>query len=539
MLIVFITPTKVMADDKSYDIDKLIINAQITENGDVNVEEELSYTFHGNFNGVYRDLIKKGSSGFTVSKVTVTDKNNNETPINFADSSGNNTYQIINSDDKSQIKIFSKSENESKTFLLNYTIHDAAVKYKDLSELYWNFYSVENSIPVKNVEINVSLMNSEFNSDSFKYWLYTDDSNFTTSYDAGSIEIKGSDLTSLIGIKLHFQPDFLQNPKNNYGDKNYQDVKRSEQLKKQGTFAAIVLIVASVIGLIVFVLRRKSKRYKEALQKYRQEYNFFSEQSVDTPPSDISPALVNLLLSEKKVEVSVIPSVLFYLCRKGYYIIEQSTNTNNKTQNAVESLNYVRNYRVHSEGHLKAFANWLMYYEDNGRINLASIEKKIKSSSGALEFNRRFKDWNNVVVREAESLGFYHIIEGRKVLSNKTYDEKLKWLAYKKYIMDNILSGNQTADLENVDDILIYAAALDVNRESLKGYAESLSQSYDSNYEEDSMYYYPFFYSNLLMWDNVQQDINNYSSSDSDSGFGGYSGGGDFTGGGGGGSGAF
>jgi len=128
-------PIKVKAEDKSYTINRLSINAQITEKGNIDVQEEITYVFHGNFNGIFRNLSKNGSSGHSITKVSIRDKNNNIIPLSFVNDSENNTYQIIDSTANSQVKIFSKSTDEIKSFILNYTILDAAKKYKALTEL--------------------------------------------------------------------------------------------------------------------------------------------------------------------------------------------------------------------------------------------------------------------------------------------------------------------------------------------------------------------------------------------------------------------
>jgi hypothetical protein len=205
-------PIDVKAENKSYTIDKLNITAKITDKGDIEVVEELTYDFHGSYNGVYRNLLKEGSSGYRIGPISIKDKNNNLISLSSAKDSTNNTYQIIESNKNTQIKVFSKSTDEIKTLVLNYTILGAGKKYTNFGELNWKFYKVENNINIKDVNLNLSLKDSKFNLDKFKYWLYVDGENFNTNYDVNSVTVTGNNLTSLLGIKINFQADFLKLP---------------------------------------------------------------------------------------------------------------------------------------------------------------------------------------------------------------------------------------------------------------------------------------------------------------------------------------
>ena len=42
------------ASSKNYSIENLVVNVSILRNGDVYVEEELTYYFKGDYNGIYR-----------------------------------------------------------------------------------------------------------------------------------------------------------------------------------------------------------------------------------------------------------------------------------------------------------------------------------------------------------------------------------------------------------------------------------------------------------------------------------------------------
>ena len=139
LLFSLMIPINVSADNKYYSIDKLLINAEIQNNGDILVNDEFTYTFNGDFNGIYLNLNLNGSSGYSINNVTIED-NNGSYNLENKDDKSNNSYEIINTDDKVQIKIYSKSSNEEKKFKIEYLINSAAKKYEDFSSLYWSFY---------------------------------------------------------------------------------------------------------------------------------------------------------------------------------------------------------------------------------------------------------------------------------------------------------------------------------------------------------------------------------------------------------------
>ena len=75
-LIFFLTltiPIAVSADNKYYSIDKLLINAEIQNNGDVLVNDEFTYSFNGDFNGIYLNLNLNGSNGYSINNVAIED----------------------------------------------------------------------------------------------------------------------------------------------------------------------------------------------------------------------------------------------------------------------------------------------------------------------------------------------------------------------------------------------------------------------------------------------------------------------------------
>lgn len=534
----FLSPFIVKADSKNYSIENLVVNSTILKNGDVYVEEEITYNFNGDFNGIYRNYSKNGARDISISEVLVKDNQGKVYNISQDKGTNNNYYELENSKSTSKVKIYSKSNNERKTFIFKYTIHGGAVKREDFGELNWAFYEVENKVPVNNFELNVSLKTANFDMSIFKHWGYIDGKNLTDNYNEEGFQIKGQNLTGKLAVKVNFQTDYLDIPITKKGRKDIAGMV---------IFGAIS---AFVIGIIGYVFRKKEK-FEAAVKAYRSKYVHFNGDLVTMAPIDMPPALVDLLINEQEVSNSAISSTLLYLCHKGYYTLEKDLCSNKEDTKDKKSKDLVfrRNYQLTlpQSTNLKYFIKWMSKYELDGVLSLKTIKDKVKTSSGCLDYRNTENQWKQIVKKEAKNLGFFVKIEEKPILSNEYYDLKLKWLAYKKYLLSYVdnktMNSNQNKDsIENIDEILIYSSVLIGSKNKLEKLLDSINDfDYaNSSFDNDFFYYYyPFYMTNYSMWYKISHEANyDYSSGDG-GGFGGFSGGSSFSGGGGGGSGAF
>ena len=210
LVFMLIAPTSVYGTSREYFIDKLNVEAVILDNGDVVVNEIMDYRFNGQFNGVHRNLALIGTEEYVINSVSIIDEDGNVIEAVEDYSEENNTYEIDEDFERTQIKLFCKSSNESKKIQLNYTIKAAALRYLDYSELYWNFYNVENIESVKEGNIKISLKDAEFDEEILYYDIYGD-GEIETSHTKDYINISFKNLTTLIGIDMKFQAGYLSN----------------------------------------------------------------------------------------------------------------------------------------------------------------------------------------------------------------------------------------------------------------------------------------------------------------------------------------
>lgn len=542
IIFVLISPKSALADNREYFIDNLNINAQILPNGDVVVNEILQYRFDGEFNGIYRNLNLNGTGQYLINSVSIIDSSGNSIEATEGYNEENNTYEIKESSDSIQIKLFCKSINEIKNINLNYTIKGAAKKYTDYSQLYWNFYNVKNIDSVKEGTLKITLKDTSFSTEVLSYDIYGD-GDITASNTENSIDINFKNLTTLIGIDLKFQKEYLsiveeispENYEDNYimEDFNYYG---KEENNKDVAFAITVFVI---IGVVIAAFAMDRRGFNKEVSEYRAKGKFTEEEFIMEPPSDLPPALVNLLMNEKVVSKEMLNITLFYLVNKGYYRIEE------KTTKDINDLVFIRtNYNKESEySHLNFLLDWFKDYEVAGRFSIGEIKSSLSSSMRAKRFIDNLNYWLIKVRSDGENIGFYIKIRNKNILENNWYNEKCKWNAYKKYLK-NIYNFNGKSNDSLSDLTIIYASALEVKESQLKEIIDSVTSKTNDNINSFSNSDYMYMNNYLLymsMFDNMANDAlhianppsssNNFTNGGDDSGGGNFFGGGDFTGG--------
>ena len=202
ILVYLIFPLTTLAESVvDYDINKYNIEANIKNNGDLNVCEYIKLT--GSFNGYIRDVFyKEGDETYTptnIREINVYDLNvNTMTKGNIFIYDDNALkgdvfkYNIQNNYNGPTITMFNENTSGSKGFVLCYTLENAVLVHNDVAELYYNFIPDGFEDKLKNVEVKVNL--NEFD-ETLKVWAHgalygnvTKQNSNTNSYLLASID---------------------------------------------------------------------------------------------------------------------------------------------------------------------------------------------------------------------------------------------------------------------------------------------------------------------------------------------------------------
>lgn len=551
LIIIFLIPNKAFASTGDFFIDNLDINAQILPNGDVEVNETIKYRFEGDFNGIFRNLKLNGTENYIINGISIIDENGNVIETKEGKDGVENTYEINATGGSTQVKIYSKSKNENKSFNLKYTIKGAAKKFTDYSNLNWNFYEVENVASIGAGTLKISLKDRKFEENSYTFTVFGDgDIKYNSSLEGVDIQFK--DLTSLIGINLQFKKDYLPmaeeisvNNENKNGNSFEENFNGPEE-NNDGVGILVLLGLAFGAAIVITIISKNAK-FQHEVEAYRKTAMFTVDEYVIEPPSEEPPAIVNLLIKEHYVIDEMVNTTLFYLANKGYYSLEekQIKIKGMFKDNAVSDLIFtrVKEYKNPEYSHLSFIQEWFKEYEENRSFSLNKIKNTVKASQRAKDFVNNFEQWKIFIKEDAERKGMYIKIREKDVVENNWYLERKRWLSYKKYLR-TIDSVTNIQESKLSDLTVIYAQALCIDNNDLENLVNYVSRRANNN---SFGYSNSIFLHNYLLYTVMFNDINisahqiaNPPSSSTDfNNTGGFSGGGDFSGGGGGGSGAF
>ena len=126
------------------------------KNGDVIVNQAVTYAFDGKFHGVYYDQDLKGIKGVEDIGAQIA---NDDNPINLpVENSGkNDTLSIEKGSDKVRMKIYHEMDGGRATFVYRYTIKSLITNYQDTAELNWKVIGKGWEKPLSDVQIMINL----------------------------------------------------------------------------------------------------------------------------------------------------------------------------------------------------------------------------------------------------------------------------------------------------------------------------------------------------------------------------------------------
>jgi hypothetical protein len=157
IIILFSFATFITYAERSYKITDYQAQVKILENGDIQVSEIFEYDFDGDFNGIIRTIRIKGSDGFEYFKASEYFPGDKELEYTQSLAADMVTY-----------KIYDKSSNERKLFLLEYQLKNVATLYNDTAEFYWKFFDKSNTSPIGHIKIEIELPSAKVSAEELK-----------------------------------------------------------------------------------------------------------------------------------------------------------------------------------------------------------------------------------------------------------------------------------------------------------------------------------------------------------------------------------
>ena len=327
--VIFILQTKVEA--KSYYIENMDIKATLQESGDLEIEQTLEYSFNGDYNGIYitipteyenneeiRNKINDSlynASGVVLESVKEIRKTG-EVEYKLTRLARNGDYGVYTETEENdvyELKLYSPSVNENKTFKVKYTLKNVAVKHRDIGELYYNFIGGEWQCTIKKLLINIWL---PYNTAEIRAWGHGPDNGQLEIVDNTHVRLKVSNVATgkYVAGRVIFDnsniPNAIKESGINAHDLIFEDeykIAKISDAKKQYTRNIYIFALALLIYWIILLIKyEKDKKYvvtnineEELFQKYNPMLAGCFQGSRDILARDILAVILNLI--EKKI----------------------------------------------------------------------------------------------------------------------------------------------------------------------------------------------------------------------------------------------
>jgi len=173
-LFAYLFPTvHVSADssDKWYALPKTTIRAELFHDGSMQVVEERTYDFHGDYRFAYRDFLVHSDQAvspmrtapydiadFRVCEGAICFRELSLKEANASDPRSNpdHTYVVIPSKDKIRLQWHFRATSTTNTYTISYRVLNAVTTQSDVDELYWQWIGSEWDLAHKNVSATLS-----------------------------------------------------------------------------------------------------------------------------------------------------------------------------------------------------------------------------------------------------------------------------------------------------------------------------------------------------------------------------------------------
>lgn len=430
ILLLFI-PIGIKALEPNYKIDGFYVEADIHENGDMLVKEQI--VMKGSFNGYIRDLYYKGNYTLydasdiqlnRVCEVTPLSPGNFDLVNNivdcfhrvaYANPGDSHVYTHANYNDSISLKMFNYTENGTSVFYIEYLLKDVIVIHEDVAELYWTFMGSTFDDAIADVKITINLPGEV---DELRVWAHGPIYGNIVPKDNKRIvaTIKNLGANNLVDIRSTFDKDIIP-----LGTKLAKSVALPNILKEEEALAneanlqrkrakaisggILVLNVLWVIGgiaLAISTYRKYDKEYKSSFQlEYHREF-----------PAEYGPEIVEYLMKEQVTPTSLSAMILNIIRKKGFEVREEEGKRGKKNYVLVktETLN------IELTKEEQYVIDWLIDELGDGKeISFQTIKESSQTISSARDFARKYNNWQKLIKNKAISEEFYEEYLGIKI----------------------------------------------------------------------------------------------------------------------------
>ena len=378
-----------ISDNKSlasFYIQDFKINSEVLNNGDMKVEENITYYSTETKNGVTREIDTKNVNNSNNSADDVTLYNvkvdgENAKKVSSGSLGDDGVYEYSTSGSTYKIKVYAPFKGiKTRTITYEYLLENVGVKYKDTSEIYWNFIGNKWDCKISNLEINIKLPEEAANDTIYVYGHGSDNGSFTKNKNNITLYAKDLSTYQALDARILFSTKALSNTSKivnkavleKYIDKEEGITNKKEDPKVilgiEPTKIAVVLIIALILFWIIIYFK-----YDKEIKV--QKYHYYRE-----IPHNLEPELIQRIYYGKECKDSFWIAFL-NLVKMGVYKIEETTNQIGKKVNLIiyqeKENEKLKDYQISLINTINGF------FDDNeNSIDIKKLNAKMKRSSG-------------------------------------------------------------------------------------------------------------------------------------------------------------
>jgi uncharacterized membrane protein len=395
---------------KSFVMPEVRIDARVGADGSLSVQEQRSFEFSGDYTRVYWDL--EPPAGGAIQDISVTGPSGLVPPAT-AEGRPAGYSRVLQNGTLTQVDVYGAWSNETVAYTLSYKVTNAAVRWADTAELYWQAIAGHWSASTRSVTVTVRPP-AGATKDQVKAWAHGPLTGDVAINGDGSVTLTLSDLpaNTFVEPRILFPADALaqvtpgSEPK--LASILAEEAKLANDANAQRQTARVAVFFFGALGIgipllflaiVVAMFFRFGKEYRPTFQG-----EYFRE-----PPVEMSPALVGYLWTMGSVEDQALSACLMDLADKGVIRMEPTTFTKPGLFGSRDESTYLLTLDTSKWESLDGIAKQLLSFlfttvAGDDTLTIAEMQDYAKAS--AQEFQDGLNAVKAAVSAEADARGY-------------------------------------------------------------------------------------------------------------------------------------
>ena len=322
-------------------------------------------------------------------------------------------YYATTDADSTQISAYFRKSDETGTFRLTYDVANAAQRYSDTAELYWQFIGDQWEVPVSDVTITIKPPVA-LTKDEVKAWAHGPLTGTVRIADDGVVTLKVPRVPpqTFVEARVLYPPTALpdapvidQPRKQTVLDEEAKWANEANASASRPRPSSTSPSTASACSRLRRSASRSGRSSSTAASTRRQ---FQGQYFREDPRPDLPPSVVGALFRFGKVENSDIAATLMNLADKGIISMQPVQETKSGIFGAKEINTYELSMVPGKEpesGSLDANLCYLIFSEIGSGAPVRLEDIKAYAKDNAKEFSESIQQWKDNSSAQADQLG--------------------------------------------------------------------------------------------------------------------------------------